>query len=451
MEVLVAIITCESFRTNGNNDAVRNTWLPDLVKLGVDYKFFMGQGSKSTKDDEVLLDAPDDYHNVTYKTKEMYKYAAAKGYEYVFLCYPDTYVCPSRLMNSGFEQYDYVGNFVCNPSTGPYACGGTGHWASADLYMRMLDAAIPIEDVIIGKRPLRARFSRAPKRPESSTKPYTIKAIDMWAEDKWIGDMFNRLACLKKRHDPRYEDRTHTPGPEATNCKITQHLSEPGGEGFPGTYDPQWMYDKHHRWQDSMVNVKRIKKVAVITPSLASRCFLLEECKASVLAQTWDGEIYHAIGFDENKEGPTVTRNKIVRSLDSSFEWIAFVDDDDTVDANHLAALIASSGEGDVIYSECREEGFIKTWNTRAFNYDDVKAANYIPVTVLMRRSLFDKIGGYKVSPPGEDQELWLRAALAGGRFVYLPQVTWTYRQHPEHRSPFTSSTETGSPAQGCS
>ena len=43
MEVLVAIITCESFRTNGNNDAVRNTWLPDLVKLGVDYKFFMGQ------------------------------------------------------------------------------------------------------------------------------------------------------------------------------------------------------------------------------------------------------------------------------------------------------------------------------------------------------------------------------------------------------------------------
>ena len=86
MEVLVAIITCEAFRTNGNNDAVRNTWLPDLVKLGVDYKFFMGQGSKSTKDDEVLLDAPDDYHNVTYKTKEMYKYAAAKGYEYVFLC-----------------------------------------------------------------------------------------------------------------------------------------------------------------------------------------------------------------------------------------------------------------------------------------------------------------------------------------------------------------------------
>ena len=47
MKVLIAILSCESFRTNGNNQAMRDTCLP-LVK-GADYKIFMGQGSKITQ------------------------------------------------------------------------------------------------------------------------------------------------------------------------------------------------------------------------------------------------------------------------------------------------------------------------------------------------------------------------------------------------------------------
>ena len=43
-----------------------------------------------------------------------------------FKCYPDTYVCPSRLMLSGFDKYDYVGNYACKPPSGSYCCGGLG-------------------------------------------------------------------------------------------------------------------------------------------------------------------------------------------------------------------------------------------------------------------------------------------------------------------------------------
>jgi GT2 family glycosyltransferase len=103
----------------------------------------------------------------------------------------------------------------------------------------------------------------------------------------------------------------------------------------------------------------------------------------------------------------------------------------------HIATLVSASNGADVVYSNCQEEGFTKTWNTREFNYDAVKEANYIPVTVLMRRSMFEKVGGFQSEPyPGEDQHLWLRAALAGARFAYVPQTTWTYRQHPQHREP---------------
>ena len=59
MKVLIAVLSCELYRINGNNQAMRDTWLP-LVS-GADYKIFMGQGSTCSQPDEVFLDVPDDY------------------------------------------------------------------------------------------------------------------------------------------------------------------------------------------------------------------------------------------------------------------------------------------------------------------------------------------------------------------------------------------------------
>ena len=177
-----------------------------------------------------------------------------------------------------------------------------------------------------------------------------------------------------------------------------------------------------------------IKKIAVITPTLSDRSSLLYECQRSVEKQTWQGEILHAISEDISKIGPSAMRNSIVESLDPSFKWIAFVDDDDKIDPDHLAVLVANSEGADIIYTDSREEGFTKTWQPHEFNHKEVERANYIPVTALMRRSLFEKIGGFSTVFPGEDQDLFLRADLSGARFRYVPQVTWTYRKDPQHR-----------------
>jgi cellulose synthase/poly-beta-1,6-N-acetylglucosamine synthase-like glycosyltransferase len=199
--------------------------------------------------------------------------------------------------------------------------------------------------------------------------------------------------------------------------------------------DIREFYDWEHEMFDSTGRTDGVNKIAVITPTVCSRTSLLEECKQSVLAQTWKGEIFHAIGVDSEKEGAAKTRNRIVRGLEPSYDWLVFCDDDDKLLPDHIATLVSASNGADVVYSNCQEEGFTKTWNTREFNYDAVKEANYIPVTVLMRRSMFEKVGGFQSEPyPGEDQHLWLRAALAGARFVYVPQTTWLYRKHPQHR-----------------
>lgn len=434
MKILVSIVSCELFRVNGNNQAVRDTWLP-LLK-DADYKIFMGHGSSTTQPDEVLLNAPDDYKNVSYKTKEMYKYAYEKGYDYIFKCYPDTYVCPERLLSSGFQLYDYAGNFACRPLSGAYCCGGTGYWTSRRAYEQMLESRIPTEDTIVHfGRELRLPNVRAPRRTTPRPEKLVIPNTETWAEDKWTGDTLARLGFIKKYHDTRYEDNVMLSGPEAGNKKITQHLSRPIAEGKPSLYDKQWLYDKHNAWLRSYSVTKTFPKVAVITPTLPSRHELLEECRASVKAQDYPGDVYFAVGEDHTKVGPSAMRNTIVKELDSSYEWLAFCDDDDKLLPDHISTLMDNREDADIIYSECKEEGFVKTWNTRTFDYESVKRDNYIPVTVLMRRSMFDKIEGFKSEPfPGEDQWLWLRAASAGARFKYVPRTTWVYRKHPQHR-----------------
>lgn len=433
MKVLISVLSCQSYKDNGNNKAVLDTWAP-LVQ-GADFRVFMGQGSKPTLENEIFLDAPDDYQHITYKTKEMYKWADANGYDYIFKCYPDTYVCPPRLMCSGFEKYDYLGNFACKPVTGAYCCGGTGYWTSHAAYSNMINADIPTRDTVLTfKRGLRV-FGRGPNRPKPVPDVVVIPCIAGWAEDQWSGDVFAKIKNLRIHHDTRYEDNVMSSGPEVNNLKITQHLSRPVSEGNPSHYDKAWMYNKHAAWLNSLVAIPKITKIAVITPTVPSRSALLEECKASVKAQTWDGEVTHAIGIDETGEGAAATRNKIVQGLAPDISWIAFCDDDDKLHPEHLATLVNASGDADIIYSDCQAEGFTKTWQTRDFNYDEVKSANYIPVTVLMRRSVFDKIGGFDLNHyPGEDQWMFLNAASAGARFKYVPQVTWTYHKSAQHR-----------------
>jgi fringe-like protein len=68
------------------------------------------------------------------KTEALAKYALDTGYDFVFKCDDDTYVNVERLLASGFESHDYVGNMDehWTPTLGKYqwAQGGAGYWLS---------------------------------------------------------------------------------------------------------------------------------------------------------------------------------------------------------------------------------------------------------------------------------------------------------------------------------
>jgi hypothetical protein len=230
MRYLIAISSCYDFEKNGSNDAMRDTWLPDLQKFGVDYRFFMGfgQGAENSlvADSVFLPDVPDDYGHLTYKTRSSVRWAHEHQYDFVFRCFPDTYVRVNRLMACAFRDFDYYGDFRGDPSTNEvthqkaqnYASGGPGYWLSKRAYSLLLDA--PVLGVW---------------RDEIT--PYT--------EDLWTGNILGRHLDLKLTYfddTKRFINRGSRFWPTPQNDVISSHLS------CPDRYTKEMMYAAHQPW-----------------------------------------------------------------------------------------------------------------------------------------------------------------------------------------------------------
>src|SRR5258708_33335820 len=106
MKILIAVVACH--KRAHYTQFQRETWIQDVI--GADCRFFYGRGSHSEpKSDEVVLDVPDDYEHLSEKVQAIFQYALANGYSFVFKVDDDAYVCPERLLKSGFEKHHYTG------------------------------------------------------------------------------------------------------------------------------------------------------------------------------------------------------------------------------------------------------------------------------------------------------------------------------------------------------
>lgn len=141
MKLLIAIGSCQLWEANGNNQAVRDTWMKDIPSCTVDgYSeriidcfFFHGRGAEE-KPDVVILDVPDDKLGIVRKTKAIHAWAYQRDYDFVLQVWSDTFVDVSQILLSGFEKYDYFGS-VHSGTGAPHAqwgfhCGGEGWWTS---------------------------------------------------------------------------------------------------------------------------------------------------------------------------------------------------------------------------------------------------------------------------------------------------------------------------------
>ena len=120
-------------------------------------------------------------------------------------------------------------------------------------------------------------------------------------------------------------------------------------------------------------------------------------------------------------------RNRLATFSES--EWLLPLDDDDLLDQDCVELLLAASDDADIVYPWCRVEGrddfniVNKLWDGGR----SVMLQPFIPVTTLIRRDLFELLGGYR-KVPLEDWDFQKRAVHHGARFVCVPEVCWTYR-----------------------
>lgn len=172
--------------------------------------------------------------------------------------------------------------------------------------------------------------------------------------------------------------------------------------------------------------------VAVITPSLPTRATLLAEAIESVSIQTAPPH-RHLIEIDHRREGSAVLRNRMADAAWES-DWLAFLDDDDVLYPQHLELLSETAlvTRSDIVYSFCDVQGRDGWTPNRIFDAAALRVGNYIPVTVLVRRSSFQAAGGFpqRAEHGWEDWALWLKLLDTGCRFACHPHPTWLYRLH---------------------
>ena len=144
----------------------------------------------------------------------------------------------------------------------------------------------------------------------------------------------------------------------------------------------------------------------------------------------------------EVNQGLPATRNTGIAA--SRGEFVALLDADDYWAANHLQTVLdrlletgADLGHsGSVLFDS--DSG--ATLGLRAPSRLEIDGfplslfvGDYIiqPSSVVMRRSLWERAGGFDVSfRYVEDREMWLRCARVGGRFVFTGEATCYYRKH---------------------
>ncbi len=180
-------------------------------------------------------------------------------------------------------------------------------------------------------------------------------------------------------------------------------------------------------------------RVSVLTPTREGREERLVEAIASVQAQTYPAES-HLVLLDADREGPAVARNALLAVAETPL--VAFLDDDDLLDPDHLERLVDRlvRDDADVAWSWCRTTGvdaptIPRPRNDREFATLMRGGRNCVPVTVVARLAAIAAAGCFDPVDRYEDYALWMRMLRLGASFACERRETWTYRFLGENRT----------------
>ena len=143
-------------------------------------------------------------------------------------------------------------------------------------------------------------------------------------------------------------------------------------------------------------------------------------------------------------KGCCAARNTAMRA--ASGQLFAFLDPDDAWESGHLAEAAAQIGQHDLCVARAQsvDEGgrpiglFLGDripGLVAGFPASLMRENFILPSAVVIRRAIFDRVGGFDESPAiqyAPDWDYWLRSVAAGTDVLFLDSVGLRYRKHPE-------------------
>jgi glycosyltransferase involved in cell wall biosynthesis len=181
--------------------------------------------------------------------------------------------------------------------------------------------------------------------------------------------------------------------------------------------------------------------ITVCIATIPPRAKLLRRALASVVTQTLQPAAI-VVEYDHEHTGAAATKNRAAAK--ATTPWLAFLDDDDQFLPHHLETLHGvasmSAPHADVVYSipDVPQSPNRRDPHGRygvPFDAAELRRRSYIQTTSLVRRELFEKVGGFQLPAAHphsiyDDWGLWLAMLDAGARFLHVPEVTFVWNHH---------------------
>lgn len=185
-------------------------------------------------------------------------------------------------------------------------------------------------------------------------------------------------------------------------------------------------------------------EITVVIPAHAPRVRngMVKRAVGSALMQTLMPTAV-IVEIDRDREGAAVTRDRGLRKVTT--EWVAYLDSDDQLKANHLQTLhdCAVRTGADVAYSWYEAVGFGRDPLPHFGKPFDPERPTQTTITVLERTALARQVG-FRQPPEGalingerygEDFQHTVEMVAAGAHIVHTPVRSWIWNFHGQNTS----------------
>jgi glycosyltransferase involved in cell wall biosynthesis len=131
--------------------------------------------------------------------------------------------------------------------------------------------------------------------------------------------------------------------------------------------------------------------------------------------------------------GLSASRNTGISA--SRYDYVIPLDADDFLFPRSIRTLIHFVSEYyDIFYGFMTSSGKVCHPYTRDITKDILLEKNPIFCSSIFRKSIWEKVGGYKVraGPHYEDWNFWCKCFIAGAKFKYVPTLVYEHTERPD-------------------